>query len=256
MLKTLNRILVALGINFFLILRLLKNLVRYIKDYKIYKKNYQGKIIIDPALADFDAESANIGEYFWQDMYVSKEIIAHKPICHSDLGSRVDGFISIISTHMPVVVYDIRPLKLDIENIAARQLDITKIPSNMYGSIESLSCLHTLEHIGLGRYGDQINPDGWMIAFRNLLELLKFNGRLYISVPLGEGCVRFNANRIFDPIEFMTHAQKFGAKLVNFSYLNFQNNRPSSLIKSKSFEDDFQKIKKMEYCLGIFTLTK
>jgi hypothetical protein len=88
------------------------------------------------------------------------------------------------------------------------------------------------------------------------LELLKFNGRLYISVPLGEGCVRFNANRIFDPLEFISYAQNFGAKLVNFSYLNFQNNRPNSLIKSRCFEEDFQKIKEKKYCLGIFTLTK
>ena len=40
-------------------------------------------------------------------------------------------------------------------------------------SIESLSCLHALEHFGLGRYGDPINPEGNIIGLENMIKILR-----------------------------------------------------------------------------------
>ena len=70
---------------------------------------------------------------------------------------------------------------------------------------DSISCLHTIEHIGLGRYGDDIDPNGSKKGFQNLLNLLEDKGTLYISFPIGKlTSVHFNAHRIFHPREILT----------------------------------------------------
>ena len=51
--------------------------------------------------------------------------------------------------------------------------------------------------IGLGRYGDSIDPDGWLIALDSMFSMLKSGGVLYISAPIGEPGLEFNAHRIF-----------------------------------------------------------
>ncbi len=35
-------------------------------------------------------------------------------------------------------------------------------------SVESLSCMHVVEHIGLGRYGDPMDPEGDIEAIKEL----------------------------------------------------------------------------------------
>ncbi|WP_235852458.1 DUF268 domain-containing protein [Helicobacter vulpis] len=67
-------------------------------------------------------------------------------------------------------------------------------------SVESLSALCSVEHFGLGRYGDPIDPDGWRKALKSFQRVLKPGGKLYLSVPVGkENRVCFNAHRIFHP---------------------------------------------------------
>jgi hypothetical protein len=38
---------------------------------------------------------------------------------------------------------------------------------------DSISCLHALEHFGLGRYGDRLDPNGHETGFLKLLDMLK-----------------------------------------------------------------------------------
>jgi SAM-dependent methyltransferase len=67
------------------------------------------------------------------------------------------------------------------------------------GSVESLSSLHAVEHIGLGRYGDSIDAAGWTKAIREFARVLAPGGRLYFSVPIGRERVEFNSQRVFAP---------------------------------------------------------
>jgi hypothetical protein len=67
------------------------------------------------------------------------------------------------------------------------------------GYCDSLSCLHALEHFGLGRYGDPIDPSGFERGLCNMASLLTKGGIFYLSVPIGIDRVEFNANRVFDP---------------------------------------------------------
>lgn len=64
-------------------------------------------------------------------------------------------------------------------------------------SINSLSCMHTVEHIGLGRYGDKIDPDGDLKAIEELKRVLAKDGNLLFVVPIGQPKIMFNAHRIY-----------------------------------------------------------
>lgn len=84
-----------------------------------------------------------------------------------------------------------------------------------------------LEHIGLGRYGDPLDPRGTDKAIAELCRVLSPGGDLYVSVPVEQSAqVYFNAHRVFNPNEFagqfagldlieMGFAQKDGIKTGN-----------------------------------------
>lgn len=137
------------------------------------------------------------GQYFHQDLLVAREIYRRNPKRHLDVGSRVDGFCAHVATFRPIEIVDIRPMPSEVPNMIYRQGNILSRNLENLGTTDSLSCLHTLEHIGLGRYGDPIDPLGHEIAFRNLTGLVDPGGLFYFSVPLGPSRIEFDAHRIF-----------------------------------------------------------
>jgi len=60
----------------------------------------------------------------------------------------------------------------------------------------------SIEHDGLGRYGDPINPFGDLERMKKLKRLIKPQGKIYLGVPNGPDFLYFNAHRIYGPIRF------------------------------------------------------
>jgi hypothetical protein len=90
------------------------------------------------------------------------------------------------------------------------------------GETDSLSCLHTIEHFGLGRYTDPIDVDGHVKGINNLVNLVKIGGRLYISFPIGkQDEVHFNAHRVFHPKSILAlESIADNMNLVRFDYVD------------------------------------
>ena len=204
-----------------------------------------------PVLLDRDAESASLGEYFWQDLLVAKEIINQSPNRHVDIGSRVDGFIAHIACMRKVEVFDIRPLHWEIENVKFTQWDIMDPNPTLNGSADCVSCLHTLEHIGLGRYGDKLDPEGWKIGLKSLVDLVASGGGLWLSVPIGIQRIEFNAHRVFNPATIIHAASELGVMLKRFFYLT-----DSGFVESVSIAEDALSLSTKNYGLGIFFFSK
>lgn len=138
------------------------------------------------------------GHYFHQDLYVAREIFNRKPERHVDVGSSIYGFVSHVATFRTIEVLDIRPMRSSVKGVTFIQQDIMEIDENMLGYTDSISCLHALEHFGLGRYGDPIDYSGWAKGLSNLTSMLEPGGMLYLSVPTGSTQrVEFNAHRVF-----------------------------------------------------------
>jgi FkbM family methyltransferase len=66
-------------------------------------------------------------------------------------------------------------------------------------SLESVSCLHVAEHIGLGRYGDPLDPFGTRKAATELQRVVAPGGQLLFALPVGRPRVCFNAHRVHSP---------------------------------------------------------
>jgi SAM-dependent methyltransferase len=152
-----------------------------------------------PILNENSAESGVAsGHYFHQDLYVARRVYENMPQRHIDVASRVDGFVSHVAVFREIEVADIRGLSTTAKNIRFLQCDLmNSLSVGMLGQADSVSCLHALEHFGLGRYGDPISADGHVHGLRNLCRMVKHQGLLYLSVPIGRQRVEFNGQRVF-----------------------------------------------------------
>jgi len=151
----------------------------------------------------FSEAGATKGHYFCQDLFVAKQVFAANPVRHIDVGSRIDGFVAHVASFRSIDVLDVRNLDFADTNIHFHQSDLMSLNPRWYESTDSLSCLHALEHFGLGRYGDPLDPDGWIKGLTSLKRILKPGGTLYLSVPTGlTQRVEFNSQRVFS-FEFL-----------------------------------------------------
>lgn len=151
-----------------------------------------------PILNEWRETSGTVGAYFLQDLTVARWIREAAPKRHVDVGSRIDGFIGNLAAFREVEVIDIRPPPQAISGVVFHQLDLMKeLPAAWVGCTDSLSCLHTIEHFGLGRYGDPIDPGGHLKGLAQLKRMVAPGGALYLSTPIGPQRVEFNAHRVF-----------------------------------------------------------
>tara|TARA_B100000212_G_C27352743_1_gene524427 strand:+ start:392 stop:1168 length:777 start_codon:yes stop_codon:yes gene_type:complete len=228
-----------------------KNYFRFRRDRKEWLRQ-GGKITKNYALlVDYsDNAGQNKGHYFHQDLLVAEMIYKAKPKRHVDIGSRLDGFVAHVASFREIEVIDIRPLEKSChQNIKFVQADMMNPQKAL--KTDSLSCLHAIEHFGLGRYNDPIDIDGHMKGISNLVSMLEDNGILYISFPIGKKDeVHFNAHRVFHPKSiFKNNSIRSKMELIRFDYVDDQGD----LHLKSTIENT---LGKLNYGCGIYTLKK
>lgn len=259
-LQTILQYLSLFGLDPFKALMNIRGLPAFVADYRKLKEQRPSGVDIFkfgsfyPCLGDrFTASGQAKGHYFHQDLLVANRIFTNQPKHHVDVGSRVDGFVAHVASFRTISVVDIRPLASQIKNIEFLQADLMNaLPTGLLGTCDSLSCLHALEHFGLGRYGDPVLWDGYLIGFDNLLTLLQPSGKFYFSVPIGEQRIEFNAHRVFSVAYLLT---MFANRLQvdNFSFVDDNGDlHENVLLDEQSLKHNFG----CAYGCGIFQLTK
>jgi SAM-dependent methyltransferase len=149
-----------------------------------------------PCLSDATNETIIEPIYFYQDAWAFEKILQQQPASHIDVGSH-HKFVALLSKVVPVTMVDIRPLSLPLNSLKFLEGSILDLPFEDE-SIQSLSSLCVVEHIGLGRYGDPLDPMGSEKAIAELKRCIAPGGNLYLSLPLDdENRVYFNAHRAF-----------------------------------------------------------
>lgn len=138
------------------------------------------------------------GHYFHQDLWVARLVFEAAPAHHLDVGSSVGGFVAHLLSFREVHYLDIRPLTSRVCGLTFQRGSMLAMPF-VDSSLGSVSALHSPEHVGLGRYGDEVNPNAWLLAIREFTRVLAPGGRLYFSVPIGPERVEFDAHRVFAP---------------------------------------------------------
>jgi SAM-dependent methyltransferase len=153
------------------------------------------QIDLFPILGEWTATTEFDTHYVYHCAWAARVLAETKPAKHIDISSSL-YFSTICSAFVPVEFYDYRPAPLTLSGLICGACDLTKLPFDD-DSIDSLSCLHVIEHLGLGRYGDPINPESDRIAAKELVRVLAKNGSLLIVCPIGRPRICFNAHRIY-----------------------------------------------------------
>jgi SAM-dependent methyltransferase len=151
---------------------------------------------LEPCIFDNTSDTSIEPIYFYQDSWAFELIYKNKPAHHYDIGSH-HKFVALLSKVVPLTMIDIRPLSLPLNTINFIEGSIVNLPFKDH-TIDSLSSICVVEHIGLGRYGDPLDPEGTIKALNELKRVLSKKGNLYISLPIDDITrTYFNAHRAF-----------------------------------------------------------
>ncbi len=204
-----------------------------------------------PCLQDRYNEAGVVkGVYFLQDLWAAKYIYDNKIDKILDLGSRIDGFVAHVLPYCKVEYVDIRELNANINNFINNltfiKADILKLPFDD-STIENITCLHVIEHIGLGRYGDNIDSEGYKKAAKEIVRVLAIGGKLILSTPIGVEQLYFNAHRVFSPYTIMEIFK--GLRLIEFHLID---DSAEKIVFNATFDDAV----KLKYGCGCFVFKK
>lgn len=192
---------------------------------------------IYPQLADRTASTPFDRHYLYHPAWAARVLARTRPAEHVDISSILQ-FATMLSAFVPTRFYDYRPAPLDIPGLTCGAADLAALPFADQ-SLPSLSCMHVLEHIGLGRYGDPLDPDGDLKAIAELVRVLAPGGNLLIATPVGRPRVQFNAHRIYDHEAFASYFAPL--ELVEFALIEEHGERgpivapPPELVRSQNY---------------------
>lgn len=226
----------------------------YINDLRKFKATAnkgQSRFSIDwadltPTLGEATAGFEFDRHYIYHPAWAIRHILAQSPKYHVDISS-VLAFAANLSASLPVRFYDYRPADLKLSNLYCGQADLLSLPF-ADNEVDSLSCMHVVEHVGLGRYGDPIDPDADLRAINELKRTLAPGGNLYFVVPIGKPKIMFNAHRIYSYDQIMQYFN--GLTLKEFALVPRSDDGDLLVNPPKEIIDD------QDYGCGCFWFTK
>lgn len=169
-----------------------------------------------PCLDEASSQVTYNHRYLLHVGWAARVLAETLPAEHVDIGS-CSYFVTIASAFLSLKSYDIRPMDIPLSGMQTGVADLCSLPF-ANGGLKSVSCMHALEHVGLGRYGDPIDPWGDVKAAQELSRVLAPGGNLLIVLPVGRPKVAFNAHRIYS-FQHVTDTLFAGLRLKEFSFV-------------------------------------
>lgn len=200
---------------------IIKNsMVSFKNDYvhfnkSIKNKRFQYSAPSHPILNDKTPTTPFEPHYTYHPAWAARIIAKINPQTHTDISSTV-SFCTIASAFLQIDFYDYRPADIRLTNLTCKTANLTNLHFES-NSIASLSCMHTIEHIGLGRYGEPIDYDGDLKAIKELKRVVIPSGDLLIVIPIGKAKIEFNAHRIYSYEQIISYFDDF--KLIEFTLI-------------------------------------
>lgn len=161
-----------------------------------------------PCLNENVSETSFDRHYIYHTAWAARVLSKNIPQFHVDISSSL-YFSTMVSAFIPVHFYDYRPAHIELSDLTSSKANLLSLPF-ADGSVQSLSCMHVVEHVGLGRYGDELDPDGDVKAIGELQRVLAPGGMLFFVVPVGgQARILFNAHRIYRYEQLMDSFKDF-----------------------------------------------
>lgn len=224
-------------------IRFPKRLIRFIEFCKEYKQftgakddRFSVKIRdLYPCLTDRIRSTPFDEHYTYHPAWAARILAKTMPELHADFSS-ILCFSTMLSAFIPVRFYDYRPADIKLSNWEGGFADLCKL-NFADSTFQSVSCMHTVEHIGLGRYGDKVDPAGDAKAISELKRITAVGGDILLVTPVGKPRIEFNAHRIYSYELIMRLFE--GCDLIEFSLIPDEGglieNADPSLVSQQSY---------------------
>jgi hypothetical protein len=212
----------------------------YIAEYARFKSRNDGRFTarasdLYPCLTDKITNTPFDQHYTYHPAWAARVLATTRPEYHVDISS-ILYFGTMISAFIPVKFYDYRPAKLSLNNYNSGFADLKKLDFAS-DSIPSISCMHTIEHIGLGRYGDELDVAGDMKAIAELVRVASKGGDILFVTPVGRPKIEYNAHRVYSYEQIIEYFR--GCELKEFSLVpdagGLINNADPGLVKEQQY---------------------
>jgi SAM-dependent methyltransferase len=239
--------------------KLIKKTIRIIlspfilKDYFAFKKSDASKRFsirlkdFYPQIKDKTVKTGFDRHYVYHTSWAARKVKEINPIKHIDISSSL-YFCGIVSAFTDINFYDYRPADLHLSGLKSLEGNLHSLPFET-NSVGSISCMHTIEHIGLGRYGDSINSEGDIKAIDELKRVVQPKGSLLFVTPVGQPKIEFNAHRIYSYEQIISYFDGF--ELKEFSLIPESGENGGIIINANP-----DLVKKERYACGCFWFIK
>ncbi len=226
--------------------------IKFFPEFNKFKQMNDGRFNVSlanilPIITNETQETGFDRHYVYHTSWPLRKLMQINPAVHTDFSSSL-YFIGMASAHFNIDFYDYRPADIVLDKLKTGSCDLNNLHFES-NSIESLSCMHVIEHIGLGRYGDEIDPKGDLKAISELKRVCSINGNLLFVVPVGKPRILFNANRVYSVEQIISYFAGFD--LVEFSLIT-DNAKDGGILTNPS--EDI--LKKQTYGCGCFWFRK
>ncbi|MEZ4389844.1 MAG: DUF268 domain-containing protein [Polyangiales bacterium] len=228
-----------------------RELAEYARDLRAYRREARAagvdaRLDLEPVFFNRAINSPFDSHYTYQSAWATRRIVERAPAEHVDVSSSVP-FVAQLASVLPVTMFEFRAPDITLPNLTLREATVLDLPLDDQ-SVQSLSCMHVIEHVGLGRYGDPLDPRGTERALRELCRVVAPGGTLYLSLPVGRARVAFNAHRVTAPHDVVDLAAAQGLVLGGFAHVD-----DAGRFHDPSRPGDAAGL---EYGLGCFELTR
>jgi SAM-dependent methyltransferase len=138
-------------------------------------------------------------KFLFQALEKYKEYIFNKE--GLDVGSITGWYSTIVLAYgaKKSSILEYNPLISEDDQIEI--LDLKKFWKNPK-KFDFITSISSFEHDGLGRYGDPIDPHADLKIMEKMKKILKQNGIMFLSVPIGKDALVWNLHRIYGKIRF------------------------------------------------------
>ncbi len=178
--------------------RYLRECALFVRDMRAYRRMEGAEPIrfadLSPVFFQRNA-SVNVDpQYFHAHIWTLSRLLNTPPAEHVDVASSY-AFVGLLTCLTRVRYVEFNPPAVVPKNMEVIEGSLLDLPF-ADGQVASLSCLHAAEHVGLGRYGDPLDPHGTRKAAAELARILAPGGNLFFGVPIGRPRVQFNGQRV------------------------------------------------------------
>lgn len=231
--------------------KFLLNSLQYQQEFNVFKATHGERFLIEnndkyPCINDKGTTTDFDKHYIYHTAWAARKLKEISPKFHVDISS-FTYFSTLVSAFIPIRFFDYRPAKIEMDDFTCKHIDVTELSFDS-NSIESLSCMHVIEHIGLGRYGDLLDVNGDLKAISELKRVVSTNGNLLFVVPIGKAKIMFNAHRIYSYKQIVSYFKGF--ELKEFTLIPDQSEE-SLIINATKEQADLQ-----NYGCGCFWFQK